>query len=69
MASMSNTPRDTKGAADKIGVKPATLEAWRCRGGGPRFAKIGRAVRYYDSDLDEFIEARKRTSTSEQKVA
>jgi excisionase family DNA binding protein len=44
----------TKEAADYLGLKKSTLEAWRTRGGGPTFLKIGRAVRYRLSDLDLF---------------
>ena len=44
--------------ADALGVKASTLEAWRCRGGGPDlpFIKIGHAVRYRDTDLMKIIE-------------
>lgn len=38
------------------GVPAATLQFWRCRGGGPRFVKIGRAVFYRRRDVVEFIE-------------
>jgi hypothetical protein len=31
-------------AADFLGVSVRTLQAWRVRGGGPRYCKIGRAV-------------------------
>ncbi len=49
--------------ADALGVKESTLEAWRCRGGGPDlpFIKIGHAVRYRDTDLMKIIEAGLRT--------
>lgn len=56
-----NTPE----AAKYLGLQPATLEAWRCRGGGPRFVKLGRAVRYRWADLHEYIELRTRSNTSE----
>jgi excisionase family DNA binding protein len=54
----------TKAAAEKLTLKKTTLEAWRCRGGGPKFIKIGRAVRYRPEDLDAFIESSVRESTS-----
>ena len=50
-------------AADYLGLQRTTLEAWRCRGGGPRFVKLGRAVRYRQADLDEWIESRIRENT------
>lgn len=56
---------DSSQAADYLGVKRTTMEAWRCRGGGPKFVKLGRLVKYRQSDLDDFIEARVRSNTSE----
>jgi excisionase family DNA binding protein len=62
---MSDTERamvETE-AASLLGLSVKTLRAWRCHGRGPRFVKLGRAVRYLRSDVDEFI--RKNTvSTS-----
>lgn len=56
---------DSDQAADYLGLKRTTLEAWRCRGGGPRFIKLGRLVKYRRADLDSFIESRVRSNTSE----
>lgn len=44
-------------AADVLSLKPATLRAWRSTGrpGQPRFVKIGRSVRYRESDVAEYI--------------
>jgi predicted DNA-binding transcriptional regulator AlpA len=38
----------------------------RLSGDGPRYVKIGRAVRYLESSLREYIKGRTRGSTSEQ---
>lgn len=55
-------------AAAFIGFTPRTLQAWRVRGGGPRFIKIStRAIRYRKRDLIHWIEQRLRSSTSELK--
>lgn len=55
----------TPQAAEYLGgLKPNTLEGWRIRGEGPRYRKIGRLVRYSTADLDTYIEAQTRTSTS-----
>lgn len=54
----------TKRAAGYIGLSPATLEAWRCRGSGPKFLKLGKAIRYRQSDLEDFLNSRVHTSTS-----
>ena len=59
-----NTTIRTKEAAAILGIKSTTLEAWRCRGGGPAFLKMGGAVRYRESDLQAFIESRIRQNTS-----
>jgi predicted DNA-binding transcriptional regulator AlpA len=42
-----------------------TLRRWRWAGCGPRFAKIGRAVRYDPAELRAYIEAQTRRSTSD----
>ena len=56
---------DTEGAADRLGITPETLRNWRWRGEGPPFLKLGRAVRYRLSDLSAWLDARTRTSTSD----
>jgi hypothetical protein len=42
-----------------------TLQAERLRGGGCPFVKLGRSVRYRRLDVLEFIEAKRRLSTSD----
>ncbi len=56
---------DDREAARVLGVKQATLQRWRWAGRGPRFIKIGRAVRYALEDLAAFRDAGARTSTSD----
>ena len=56
---------NTRQAAELIGLKANTLEIWRLRGTGPKYIKFGRAVRYRQSDLETYIEAQTRQSTSE----
>jgi excisionase family DNA binding protein len=43
--------------AEQLGLSVATLRAWRHRGKGPRFLRLGRSVRYLPSDVDEFVRA------------
>ena len=43
--------------AQQLGLSVATLRAWRHRGKGPRFLRLGRSVRYLPSDVDEFVRA------------
>ena len=52
-------------AAQALGLKVATLRRWRWAGKPPRFLKIGSAVRYDPQVLAEFIEAARRTSTTD----
>jgi hypothetical protein len=52
-------------AADQLGSKPSTLRAWRVKGKGPRYYKIVGKIFYRNSDLEAWIEAQARGSTSE----
>jgi predicted DNA-binding transcriptional regulator AlpA len=51
--------------AKLLGVSVSWLAKSRLDGTGPRFIKIGRAVRYAMSAVREFILSRQRLSTSE----
>ena len=55
----------TNQAAAVLGVSSRTLERLRVSGGGPKFRKIGRWVRYVPSDLDAWLDSRTRDSTSD----
>ena len=44
-------------AAERLALSPATLRAWRLQDKGPRFVRLGRAVRYLSDDLDDFLRA------------
>jgi predicted DNA-binding transcriptional regulator AlpA len=55
-----------KEAAKILGFSERTLQKWRNLGGGPLFVRVSaRAVRYRQVDLDNWIEARLRTPTSD----
>ncbi len=41
-------------AAARLGVSRFTMRAWRLKGMGPRFLKMGRAVRYRPEDVEDF---------------
>lgn len=59
----------TAQAADYLGgLKKNTLEGWRITGRSPKFVKIGRLIRYRLSDLDAYLDAQTRTSTSQVKA-
>lgn len=59
-------------AAALIGVTPATLRFWRCKGRGPRFVKLGEAkqagVAYIEADVIDWRNARRFASTSDVTV-
>jgi predicted DNA-binding transcriptional regulator AlpA len=56
-------------AAEALGFALKTLESWRASGEGPRFVRIGRAVRYRSRDLEDFVEARIARSTADPGAA
>lgn len=47
-------------AALRLGLKVATLRAWRHQKRGPVFVQLGRAIRYLQSDLDDFLRASRK---------
>ena len=61
---------NTKEAAQYCGLGHSTLVKYRLSGGGPRFIKPGggRRVVYDPEDLDYWLEAGRRTSTSDRGV-
>ena len=50
--------RDTVDAAGYLDLPPRTLDMWRYKGTGPPYIKIGRHVRYRQSDLDRYLDSR-----------
>ncbi|GGA47347.1 helix-turn-helix transcriptional regulator [Pelagibacterium lentulum] len=53
----------TRAAAEYLGLSKSTLDKFRCFGGGPAYAKLGRAVVYNTDDLDAWLKERQRTSS------
>lgn len=58
-------PVDTQGAAIYTGFAESYLTKIRCTGGGPVFIKRNGTVRYDLDDLDAWLQAGKRKSTSD----
>lgn len=55
-----------KEAAALLGYTIRALQNWRLRGGGPQFVKVSaRSIRYRRRDLNDWVEARLRTNTSD----
>ena len=56
---------NTEQAGYHLDLSPRTLEKYRTLGGGPRFHKFGRAVRYALADLDAWAAKRAAYMTSD----
>ena len=52
-------------AAAYVHLNRRTLERYRVTGEGPKYLKLGRLVFYRKSDLDAWLDARVRRSTSD----
>ena len=55
----------TPEAAQYVRLGKPTLERFRLTGNGPQFCKLGGAVRYRRTDLDDWLASRLVRSTSE----
>lgn len=62
---MSSNILNTREAAAYCRLGKPTLERFRISGDGPRYCKLGGAVRYRQADLDNWLESRLIGSTSE----
>ena len=52
-------------AAQELDLEVSTLRRWRWSGRGPRYLKLGGAVRYEPAEIEAFKDASRRTSTSD----
>lgn len=52
-------------AAHRLKLSESYLNKARLTGGGPRFVRLGRAIRYSVPDLDAWVQANGAGSTSE----
>ena len=55
----------TKETAAQLKVSESFLAKKRVSGGGPKFIKVGRVVRYPESAINEYLSAQLRSSTSD----
>jgi predicted DNA-binding transcriptional regulator AlpA len=51
----ADQPMTESEAASRLGLKVATLRAWRHQARGPAYVRLGRAVRYLAIDIDDFL--------------
>ena len=59
----------TQAAAEYCGSSASTFEKLRLTGGGPVYSKLGRRVVYRVADLDSWLAANRRRSTSDKPEA
>lgn len=55
----------TREAAEFLGLSVATLNKWRVIGLGPAYFKLGKAVRYRLSELEEWASSQRKLNTSQ----
>jgi len=60
------TYRDTREAAQRLGLSISNMNKMRHYGTGPEFVKFGRAVRYADDALDRWADEHRRTCTRDE---
>lgn len=53
-------------AAASLGLAKGTLDKWRVQGRGPKFLKLGSAVKYRAEDIEAFLADAARSSTSQE---
>ncbi|MGE3341875.1 MAG: helix-turn-helix transcriptional regulator [Vicinamibacterales bacterium] len=51
-------------AAARLGLKVATLRAWRSQGRGPAYLRLGRAIRYLTTDINDFLQSHRQVPTA-----
>ncbi len=56
---------DVIAVSEWLGVSTSTLAKWRLRGTGPPFLKVGKRILMRKSDLDKWLDCRRRHSTSD----
>ncbi len=60
-SAIGNQPLTETEAAARLGLKVATLRAWRNQSRGPAYVRLGRAIRYLVADIDEFLESNRHS--------
>jgi Helix-turn-helix domain len=64
MAELLKALLNESSVAKQLHCEVKTLQAWRCRGGGPSFIRVGRLIRYSPEDVLAYIASRRCSSTS-----
>ena len=56
---------DTQQTAKRAGVSPSFLNKARMTGGGPKYRKIGKTVRYFWPEVQAWLDGKAVNSTSQ----
>jgi len=51
--------------AELLNVTRSTVRSWRIKGKGPRYYKLGGAVRYAEKDIQEWMETSRKGGVRE----
>jgi hypothetical protein len=62
---MNDQLMNTESAAKHLAISPALLVKFRLQGGGPKYIKMGRSVRYSFEGLAAWLTQNERQSTSD----
>jgi len=68
MSTPSSVLLTEKQAAERLNLSHRTLQRWRVTGQGPRYTKLGAAVRYPEDEIARFQTDGLRCSTSQMRT-
>jgi hypothetical protein len=57
---------DAKQTSKNLCVTEGTLAKWRLSGHGPKFIRVNRRIAYDPKDVQEWLDARRVSSTSQE---
>ena len=60
---MNDRLLNSEEVSEYLGISTHTVEMWRRKKIGPPWSKIGRAVRYKESDVSAWVESRSQETT------
>ena len=66
LPTVDSQPLTETEAAGRLGLKVPTLRAWRAQGRGPAYIRLGRAIRYLPTDVEEFLQSNRHHPGSEK---
>jgi predicted DNA-binding transcriptional regulator AlpA len=67
-ATVGSQPLSETEAAARLGLKVPTLRAWRAQGRGPAYIRLGRAIRYLPTDIDDFLQSNRHQPRSDASI-